>query len=87
MTLATCMYYASIDLFSGKPVYVPRTFRERKMQRALIQYQNPSNKKLIVEALRQLGAMRVLRDFEAATRGERSVEKRRRARKVRLNDL
>jgi hypothetical protein len=68
-------------------VYVPRTFRERKMQRALIQYQNPSNKKLIVEALRQLGAMRVLRDFEAATKSERSVEKRRRARKVRLNDL
>ena len=87
MTLATCMYYAGIDPFSGKQVYVPRTFRERKMQRALIQYQNPASKKFIVEALRQLGAMHVLRKFEAAARGGRPSNKRKHTRKVTLNDL
>lgn len=87
MTLATCMYHAGIDPLSGEQVYVPRTFRERKMQRALIQYQNPSNRKFIIEALRQLGAMRLLPKFEAAAGGGRPADKRRRARKPRLNDL
>jgi uncharacterized radical SAM protein YgiQ len=54
LTLSGAMYYTAKDPFSGKSVYVAKTFRERKMQRALIQYRNPGNRQLIREALKVL---------------------------------
>jgi hypothetical protein len=51
LTLSGAMYYTESDPFSGIPLYVAKTFRERKMQRALIQYRNPGSRKLILEAL------------------------------------
>ena len=56
LTLSGAMYHTERDPFSGKPVYVAKTFRERKMQRALIQYRHPANRPLIRQALRELGA-------------------------------
>ena len=50
LSLATCIYYTGIDPFSGEKVFVPKTFKERQMQRALIQPQNKVNHKLIKEA-------------------------------------
>ena len=38
-----------------KPVYVPRSAREKKMQRALIQYRNPDNYAIVKEALLAAG--------------------------------
>ena len=52
-TLSTCMYYTGTDPRTGKEVYVPRTYREKAMQRALIQYKNPENYELVREALLQ----------------------------------
>ncbi|MGD8701412.1 MAG: YgiQ family radical SAM protein [Desulfosarcina sp.] len=52
MTLSGAMYHTETDPFSGNSISVAKTFRERKMQRALIQYRHPSNRKLIREALR-----------------------------------
>jgi radical SAM superfamily enzyme YgiQ (UPF0313 family) len=43
MTLSGTIYHTGKDPFTGKEVYVPRTFRERKMHRALIQHKNPKN--------------------------------------------
>lgn len=60
MTLAACIYYTETDPFSGKKIYVPKTSRERKMQRALIQYNKPENRKLIIEALGELNAIHML---------------------------
>lgn len=57
LSLASCMYYTETDPFTGKKIYIPKTFRERKLQRALIQYNNPTNRKLIIEALRELKAL------------------------------
>jgi uncharacterized radical SAM protein YgiQ len=37
MTRSSCMYYTGKDPLTGKAVYVAKAFRERKMQRALIQ--------------------------------------------------
>ena len=54
-TLSTCMYYTGIDPRTMKPVYVPRTQKEKDMQRALLQWKNPKNHALIREALRQCG--------------------------------
>ncbi len=50
-TISTCMYYTGLDPRTMKEVYVPKTPHEKAMQRALIQYRNPKNYDLIVEAL------------------------------------
>jgi len=56
MTLAACLYYTGINPFTGERVYSAKTFKERKMQRALIQHKNPKNRQLVKEALRILKA-------------------------------
>ena len=48
---ATAMYYAGINPFTGKPVFVTRNPHEKAMQRALMQYKNPRNRSLVLEAL------------------------------------
>jgi len=52
-TLSTCMYYTGLNPQTMESVYVPRSMHEKAMQRALIQYRNPKNHKLVEEALRQ----------------------------------
>ncbi|MBR6568843.1 MAG: DUF3362 domain-containing protein, partial [Clostridia bacterium] len=54
-TLSTCMYHTGIDPRDMKPVYVPKTFHEKAMQRALLQFKNPANHSLVCEALRLAG--------------------------------
>jgi uncharacterized radical SAM protein YgiQ len=54
MTLSGTIYHTGKDPFTGKSIYVPRTFRERKMHRALIQHKNPKNTPLVREALKLL---------------------------------
>ena len=54
-TLSTCMYYTGIDPRTMKEVYVPRTQKEKDMQRALLQWKKPENHALIRQALRQCG--------------------------------
>lgn len=50
-TISTCMYYTELDPRTMKKVYVPKNPHEKAMQRALIQYRNPKNYELVVEAL------------------------------------
>lgn len=50
-TISTCIYYTGIDPRTMKEVYCPRTPHEKAMQRALIQYRNPKNRRLVIEAL------------------------------------
>ncbi|MDO4749943.1 MAG: YgiQ family radical SAM protein [Eubacteriales bacterium] len=54
-TLSTCMYYTGLDPMTMEPVYVPRTVREKTMQRALLQYRDPRNRRVVLEALREAG--------------------------------
>lgn len=54
-TISTCMYYTGIDPRTKRPVYIPDNPHEKAMQRALIQYRNPENYKLIREALIKAG--------------------------------
>ncbi len=51
-TISTCMYYTGVDPRTMKPVYVPTNPHEKAMQRALIQYRNPKNYDLVLEALK-----------------------------------
>lgn len=50
-TISTCMYYTGLDPRTMEKVYVPTNPHEKAMQRALIQYRNPKNYELVVEAL------------------------------------
>ena len=54
-TLATCIYYTEKDPFTGKPVYVAKTPKEKKMQRALLHYNKKENAALVREALKITG--------------------------------
>ncbi len=53
--IATCMYYTGIDPMTGKKVYVARGARERRLQRALLQFFVPENYYLVREALEKAG--------------------------------
>ena len=54
-TISTCMYYTGVDPRNMQPVYVATNPHEKAMQRALIQYRNPKNYDLVVEALTKAG--------------------------------
>lgn len=56
-TVSTCMYYTGVDPRDMSPVYVPKNPHEKAMQRALIQYRDPKNYDLVMEALRKEGRM------------------------------
>ncbi len=54
-TISTCMYYTGVDPRTMEPVYIPDSYHEKAMQRALIQYRKPENYKLVKEALLKTG--------------------------------
>jgi uncharacterized radical SAM protein YgiQ len=53
--IATCMYYTGVDPFSKQQVYVARHLRDRKLQRALLQFFKPENYFAVRQALLQAG--------------------------------
>ena len=57
MDIATCMYHTGLDPISGESVYVPKGARERRLQRALLQYFKPENYADVRRALEQAGRL------------------------------
>lgn len=53
--IATCIYYTGIDPFTKQEVYVARQLRDRKLQRALLQFFKPENYFEVRKALEQAG--------------------------------
>jgi radical SAM superfamily enzyme YgiQ (UPF0313 family) len=53
-TLSTAMHYTGIDPRNGAAIYVPGE-REKRLQRALLQFNKRENAKLIREALKAAG--------------------------------
>jgi radical SAM superfamily enzyme YgiQ (UPF0313 family) len=51
--VATAMYYTGLDPFTGKPVETAKHLRDRKLQRALMQFFKPENYFEVREALIQ----------------------------------
>ena len=62
MDIATCMYYTGLDPMSGEPVYVARGARQRRLQRALLQYFKPENYADVREALAEAGRLDLMGD-------------------------
>ncbi len=54
MTASTCMYYTGIDPFTMKEVHVPKG-REKRIQRALMQYKDRRNYGMVYEGLKMTG--------------------------------
>ena len=53
--IATCMYHTGIDPFSGEEVFTAKHLRDRKLQRALLQFFKPENYFEVREALMKAG--------------------------------
>ena len=62
MDIATCMYYTGLDPLTGEPVYVARGARERRLQRALLQYFKPENYADVHEALAEADRLDLVGD-------------------------
>ncbi len=62
MDIATCMYYTGLDPMTGKPVYVPRGARERRLHRALLQFFKPENYQDVCTALIEAGRTDLIGD-------------------------
>jgi hypothetical protein len=53
--VATAMYYTGIDPFTKKPVHIAKQVKDRKLQRALLQFFKPENYFEVREALNATG--------------------------------
>lgn len=52
-TISTCMFYTELDPYTMERVYVPKSSDEKAMQRALLQYFKPENKRMVIKALQK----------------------------------
>ncbi len=92
-SLSTCMYYTGLNPFTGEPVPAAKDRKERKMQRVLLQYVEPSNRQAVIEALEIAGRKDLIgtdpkclvrpQHREPGKRGARSPERKPRASKRR----
>jgi hypothetical protein len=62
--IATCLYYTGIDPFTKKEVHVSRGLKDRKMQRALMQFFKPENYFTVREALIEAGRTDLIGGFD-----------------------
>ncbi len=75
-TISSCMYYTGLDPRTMKRIYVPKSPREKAMQRALIQYRKPENYELVKEALLKAGRQDLIGFGEKCLIPPRKMEKR-----------
>ncbi len=54
MSVSSCMYYTGLNPFTLEPVHVPKG-EEKKIQRALMHYRDPRNRRLVTEGLKSAG--------------------------------
>lgn len=54
-SLSAAMYYTGLNPLTGRKIFVPKTPEQRQMQRALLQYRNPKNRRIVLQALRKAG--------------------------------
>lgn len=52
------MFHTGLDPFTMQPVYVPRSYEEKRRQRALLQSARPENYDIVRRALEQAGPYR-----------------------------
>ena len=65
-TISTVMYYTGIHPMTGRAVHVTTDYREKLLQRALLQYSKPENANLVREALTLAGREDLIGSHEGA---------------------
>ncbi|AJY69141.1 hypothetical protein RW64_05740 [Geobacter sulfurreducens] len=68
-TLSTCMYHTGLDPFAGAPVHVPRGDREKRLQKALLLWHLPTERRNVLDALRACGRESVARELLGGAAG------------------
>lgn len=63
MTVSACMYHTGKDPFTGEPVFAVKNYKDRQLQRALIQYKQPKNRRFVLQALKELNRMDLAKVF------------------------
>ncbi|MBE6541833.1 MAG: DUF3362 domain-containing protein, partial [Ruminococcaceae bacterium] len=77
-TASTVMYYTGIDPFTGKKVYTATDYHEKQLQRALLQWRHPENRRKIYEAMNYCSeeGVKDLRELLGMPREERVKEEK-----------
>ena len=60
LDVATCMYYTEMDPFTKEPVFIAKSLKDRKMQRALMQFFKPENYFEVRKALQDAGRQELI---------------------------
>ena len=87
MSMATSMYVTGLDPFTQEPVYTARSLREKRKQKALLQYWDPDQHDLAREALVEAGRRDLIGSGErhlippARGKGSLSIHEKRRRQK------
>jgi uncharacterized radical SAM protein YgiQ len=77
MTRACVQYVTGKDPLTLDELYVPRGGRERRLQKALVRWKDPANRKLVLEALEQAGREDLVQPFLRALKHPRRAAPRR----------
>jgi radical SAM superfamily enzyme YgiQ (UPF0313 family) len=67
LTLSTAMYVSGLDA-KGKKIFVPKGHSEKKLQLALLQYQEPQNYRQLVNYLTSKGKKDLLAKVRQASK-------------------
>lgn len=87
-TISTCMFYTGLDPFTLESVYVAHSAHEKAMQRALLQYFNPKNRRLVLEALKRAGRTDFIgNDEKCLIRSEENFHTRKHGKKKQTNPV
>jgi uncharacterized radical SAM protein YgiQ len=68
MTRACVQYVTGRDPITRRELYVPRGGRERRLQKALVRWKDPENRKLVLEALHEAEREDLVEPFLRASR-------------------
>ncbi|WP_020676508.1 YgiQ family radical SAM protein [Geopsychrobacter electrodiphilus] len=72
-SLATCIYHTGTDPFSGAPIHVPLSTKEKRLQKALLLYHKPESKQDVLEALRLCGRGDAQQQLFSETRDQKAA--------------
>jgi uncharacterized radical SAM protein YgiQ len=71
-TLSTCMYHTELDPYTGEKVYVAKTDREKRLQKALLLNHLPGERESVVKALELAGRKTAALELLSRIRGEKA---------------
>lgn len=75
-SLSTCIYHTGKDPFSGKTVYVPRSGKEKRLQKALLLYHLSESRNDILDALKICRRMDVSDELLGRDKRQQKAQRR-----------